>query len=67
MNAGKGPKASRVQTYKPPSAGYRDERSSTQAARGTKNPQRAVNQTAMAEGPVAAAVAIQRRLSPETT
>jgi len=66
MKPEKSPKACRVQTYSPPSCGYRDESSSTLAANGRKKPNRAKIQRRIALGPAAAAVAIQRRLRPLT-
>jgi hypothetical protein len=46
----------------PPWSGWREDSSRTASAKGTKKARQAMPQTASAPGPVAAAVAIQRRL-----
>ena len=66
-NPANGPKACFVQTYKPPSSGYRDDNSSTVNTSGTKRNAAAIAHSTSALGPAAAAVAIQRRLNVVTT
>ena len=61
-NAAKGPKAALLQTYKPPSPGYRDDSSRTVNTSGMKKHSAASTQSPTAPGPAAAAAAIQRRL-----
>jgi len=62
MNAANGPKARLLQTYGPPSCGYRDESSSTVNTSGTYRPQAAITQITSPLGPAAAAVATHRTL-----
>src|SRR5580765_2863120 len=66
-NPAKGPNARLLQTYRPPSSGYRDDNSSTVKTSGTNRNAAATTQRTRALGPAAAAIAIQRKLHVVTT
>jgi len=64
MNPAKSPKASLVQTYTPPSSGWREDSAIVQIPSGRAIAKKPMIQTAIAEAPPAAAVATHCRFVP---